>query len=75
VGIYLLPYMPGDRREALLNPLMFIPAWCLVTGTIKFLLVAVGGGGNALRIARRIMRQRNATMRPARLSWWRRRPG
>jgi hypothetical protein len=66
IGLYLLPRMPGSRQEALLNPLMVIPAWLLVTGTVRLLLLVIGGGGNALRAATRQLRQQNAPLRPVR---------
>ncbi len=38
--------------------------WCATVGAARFLLLTVGGG-DALRIAGRIRKQRNAPMRPA----------
>jgi hypothetical protein len=60
-------YLSPSIALALLVP----AAWCVITGSVRFLLLTVGGG-NALRIVTRTINQNNAPLRPARRRWWQR---
>lgn len=50
---------------AALLAVLGLGAWCVVTGAVRFVLT-VGFGGNALRVMKRQMKQRNAPLRAAR---------
>jgi hypothetical protein len=67
---YYLLYMfqwPEFGPVWLLLAVMFVffaAVWCLITGTVKFLLLTVGGGGNALRMVDRHIREKEVVFRP-----------
>lgn len=61
----------GEYGEAFRQTALLFGLWFLVTGGMRLLLLTVGGG-SALRLVRKLLHRRNATMRPARRRrfWW-----
>jgi len=56
----------GENWPDLLAAAVFLVAlWCAVTGAVRLLLLTVSGG-NALALIRKLLRRRNAPLRPAR---------